>query len=71
MESLAHFSRAACVAPAWSAPPLVDARVPPTNDGYYYLVRVHGPGGVGTYGDASPARPNMRDPLDDSLIACP
>jgi hypothetical protein len=65
------FNREACIAPAWPAPPLVDGRIPPVADGYYYLVRAHGPGGVGSYGDASPERPNLRDPLDETLIACP
>jgi hypothetical protein len=65
------FGRAACVAPAWPAPPLVDLRLPPSGDGYYYLVRAHGPAGVGTYGDGSPARPNVRDPLDETLVTCP
>jgi hypothetical protein len=65
------FGRASCTAPVWPAPPFVDGRVPPLSDGYYYLVRAHGPVGVGTYGDASPARPNLRDPLDETLATCP
>jgi hypothetical protein len=65
------FTHAGCVAAAWPAPPFIDSRVPPGADGYYYLVRVHGPGGVGTYGDASPARPNPRDALDETLVTCP
>lgn len=27
--------------------------------------------GAGSYGDGSPARPNLRDPLDESLQNCP
>jgi hypothetical protein len=65
------FARASCTAPAWPAPPFVDGRVPPQDDGYYYLVRAHGPAGVGSYGDASPARPNLRDPLNLTLVTCP
>ena len=65
------FLRASCTAPTWPDPPFVDNRVPPQDDGYYYLLRAHGPAGVGTYGDASPARPNPRDPLDEALITCP
>jgi hypothetical protein len=50
----------------------VDPRVPPDGDGYYYLVRAHGPNGVGTFGDATPAaRPNIRDPLDETIVTCP
>ncbi len=65
------FNRATCTAAAWPAPPFVDGRMPPPADGYYDLVRAHGSSGVGTYGDASPARPNLRDPLDETLNVCP
>lgn len=65
------FGRATCLASYWSAPPFVDAGAPPEGDAYYYLVRARGPTGVGTYGDGSPARPNVRDPLDETLGTCP
>jgi hypothetical protein len=65
------FARAACAAGGWDAPPYVDGRVPPAGDGHWFLVRATGPSGVGTYGDGSPARPNVRDPLDETVPACP
>jgi hypothetical protein len=66
------FDRALCAAPGWLDSPYVDSSVPPAGDGSYYLVRVTGPAGVGTYGDgAPPARPNLRDPLDETLMVCP
>jgi hypothetical protein len=66
------WARAGCVAPLWSAPPFVDARIPPPGDGYYYLVRAHKNSGVGTYGDGwPPKRPNVRDELDETPITCP
>lgn len=67
----AGYARAGCAANAWGAPPYVDARVPPNDDGYWYLVRAKGSSGVGTYGDGSPARPNVRDALDETVAACP
>jgi hypothetical protein len=66
------YTHVGCIAALWPAPPFVDARVPPAGDGYYYLVRVHKGTGVGTYGDGYPfARPNIRDPLDETSITCP
>lgn len=65
------FARAACAAAGWNASPFVDSRVPPEDDGRWYLIRAAGPSGRGTYGDGSPGRPNVRDPLDDSIPACP
>jgi hypothetical protein len=64
------FARATCAAPAWPAPPYVDARVPPAGEVIYFLVRSRGPAGVGTYGDGTAARPNVRDPLDEAS-PCP
>jgi hypothetical protein len=65
------FAHALCLIDELDDPPAVDSRVPPASDGYYYLVRSSGPGGVGTYGDGTPANPNVRDPLDESLVTCP
>jgi hypothetical protein len=68
----AAYDRVGCAASLWPAPPFVDTRVPPADEGYYYLVRVNGPDGVGTYGYGSPARrPGIRDPLDHGLPTCP
>ena len=66
------FDRAFCAAAGWLDSPYVDPAVPPGGDGDYFLVRANGPMGVGTYGDGAPAaRPNMRDPLDETLLVCP
>jgi hypothetical protein len=67
----AGYARAQCSADAWGAPPYLDTRIPPEGDGYWFLVRATGPDGVGTYGDGTPARPNARDPLDETLDVCP
>ncbi len=68
----AGFDRTVCGAAEWPDPPYVDARTPPTGTGYYYLLRVHGRRGVGSYGDGGPpARLNVRDPLDETLEICP
>lgn len=67
----AGFARAACAAARWPAPPFGESRVPPADDGYYYLVRARGASGSGTYGDGTPSRPNVRDPLDETLSTCP
>jgi hypothetical protein len=65
------FARATCSAAAWPTSPFTDTRVPPLGDARYYLVRAHGPDGVGTYGYGEPqAREDLRDPLDDTAI-CP
>lgn len=64
------FGRAACAAASWPGSPYVDPRIPPEEDAFYFLVRARGPDGVGTYGDGSPARPNVRDPLDEAS-PCP
>lgn len=71
LAASAGFAQAACAANDWDAPPLVDTRIPAADDGYWYLVRATGPNGVGSYGDATPARPNVRDPLDETIPACP
>ncbi len=65
------FARAICLAPGWPTPPVDDDRVPPVEDGYYYLVRSHGPNGVGTYGYGTGGRPNVRDALNDGADPCP
>lgn len=67
----AGFTRASCASNDWPQPPFVDVRVPPEGDAYWYLVRATGPNGVGTYGDGSPARPNVRDALDETIVSCP
>ncbi|HEX6851820.1 MAG TPA: sialidase family protein, partial [Candidatus Polarisedimenticolaceae bacterium] len=67
----AGFTRASCASNDWPQPPFVDVRVPPESDAYWYLVRATGPNGVGTYGDGSPARPNVRDALDGTIASCP
>ncbi len=68
----AGFDRAVCHAPAWNDSPFAEPRTPPIGEAYYYLVRAHGPRGVGSYGDAAPiARTNLRDPLDETLPICP
>jgi hypothetical protein len=60
------YARVTCEAPLWPDSPYVDDRVPPEGDGYWHLVRTHGPAGVGTWGDgAPPGRPNVRDVLDE------
>jgi BNR/Asp-box repeat. len=71
LRSDGGFARASCAANDWGAPPYVDARVPPDDDGYWFLVRATGPAGIGTYGDGSPARPNVRDALDEAGPGCP
>lgn len=71
MKADQGFARASCLAALTPASPFVDTRLPPTLDAYYYLIRAHGPNGVGTYGDGSAARPNVRDPLDETLVLCP
>lgn len=65
------FARARCAALAWSGPPYVDSRTPPPGDAYYFLLRARGSSGVGSYGDGTPARPNVRDPLDEGASPCP
>lgn len=65
------FARASCLSNDWEQPPFVDSRVPPADDAYWYLLRATGPNGVGTYGDGSPARPNVRDGLDEGVAVCP
>jgi hypothetical protein len=65
------FGGSGCAASMWPAPPFVDTDEPPPDDAFYYLVRVNGPAGVGTYGDGTAARDNVRDPLDESLPGCP
>jgi hypothetical protein len=65
------FGRSQCAAPLWPDPPFTDSRVPPADDAYYYLLRARGSDGAGTYGDGSPGRPNVRDPLDETPTTCP
>jgi hypothetical protein len=67
----AAFDRAACLIDDLGAPPMVDVRIPAVGEAYYYLVRVDGPDGTGTYGDGTPTRPNVRDSLDGALGVCP
>jgi hypothetical protein len=65
------YDLAVCLVNDLEDPPLMDTRVPPPGDGYYHLIRTEGPDGVGSYGDGTPARPNVRDALDESLGTCP
>lgn len=67
----AGFIRSTCAAAVWPGPPYVDSRTPPARDGYYFLVRARGSSGVGSYGDGSPARPNVRDTLNQGASPCP
>jgi hypothetical protein len=48
-----------------------DADEPSPGNAFYYLMRVNGPAGVGTYGGGTAARDNVRDPLDEALPGCP
>lgn len=65
------FDRTSCLQSALDDPPFTDTRVPADGDGFWYLLRATGPAGVGTWGDGTPARPNARDPLDETLLTCP
>jgi hypothetical protein len=53
-----------CLAQGITTPATMDASVPPSNDGYWYLVRARNACGAGSYGTASNGTPRITD-------ACP